>query len=146
MIFGPGEKAGTAFLPNRARAGPLLVSPAEEDLVDPHDRVCRRHDLAEGLARLSGICHAKRSRALSQLGWPAYTLPGPSVWFWGGRWIRPTFSVCGTRRIRASNHLARVAHLRESPMSVRAEPHAAAGRLISAAGEHVCHQAATLWL
>ncbi len=60
MLFGPGE---TWYA--KPDAGALIISPADEDPVDPHDAWADDLTLAEGIARYSEVVTAEVTRMLS---------------------------------------------------------------------------------
>jgi glycine/D-amino acid oxidase-like deaminating enzyme len=60
MLFGPGEDWYA-----KPDAGALIVSPAEEDLVEPHDAYADDMVLAEGLARFEAYVTEPVTRLLS---------------------------------------------------------------------------------
>lgn len=63
MLFGPGEDWYC-----KPDAGALIVSPAEETPVDPHDAYADDMTLAEGMARFEGYTTVTVSRLLSSWG------------------------------------------------------------------------------
>jgi len=88
MIFGPGESWYA-----KPDAGALLVSPAEEDLVDPHDAFADDMTLAEGLARYQEYVTPEVTRPVAT--WAGLRTFAPDRQLVLGRAVdAPTFIWC----------------------------------------------------